>query len=133
MIKKIIVIFTFLLCFNSYAQNHPKGNYTITTKVEEIGTENIIKMKFDFHFNVNKIFLRLDTHNSLEAYCEGEYSAKENKNKILVLKYIGEGICSSDITINTIYIKKINTLYYIKSGRFVSNKWLKLEKVKVIK
>ncbi|WP_326982235.1 hypothetical protein VUJ46_18835 [Chryseobacterium sp. MYb264] len=128
--RKTISVFAFILFFNSYAQNFPNGNYTITTKVEEIGTENIINMKFDFYFDTDKVFLRLDTKNSQEAYCEGEYSLKENKNKILILKYIGEGICSSDSIINTIYVKRIKKFYYIKSGRFESNKWLKLEKSK---
>ncbi len=127
--KQFFIAFTFLLCINSCAQNYLSGNYTITTTVEEIGTENKINMKFDFHFSDNKIYLRLDTNNSLQAYCEGEYSVEENRNKVFILKYDGEGICSNDSTINTMYIKKHKNFYFIKSGRFISNKWLKLEKI----
>ncbi|MCD9853279.1 hypothetical protein LUD75_01075 [Epilithonimonas sp. JDS] len=129
MLKKIVIIFSFLLFLNICAQNYPQGNYTVTTTVEEIGTENTIKMKFDFYFNDGKAYLRLDTNNSLEAYCEGEYSINEKKNKVLVLRYSGEGICANEIEINTIYIKKIKNFYYVKSRRFRSEKWLILKKI----
>ncbi|MCS3870636.1 hypothetical protein J3D55_003552 [Chryseobacterium ginsenosidimutans] len=127
--KKITYVFLLILFSNSYAQKYLSGNYMITTKVEEIETENIINIKFNLHFKNNKAFLRIDTNNSLEAYCEGEYSIKKGVNKVFVMSYKGEGLCSNDSMINTIYIKKINTFYYIKSGRFESDKWLKLEKV----
>ncbi|KFE96954.1 hypothetical protein [Chryseobacterium luteum] len=129
MIKDILSFFLLFLFLNSCAQKYPSGNYTIITEVDEIGTGNLIDMKFELHFEKSKMFLRVDTNISTEAYCEGEYSIKKNKNKILVSKYIGEGICSSDSRINTIYIKKIENIYYIKSGRFNNDKWLKLKKV----
>ena len=130
MIRKIISVFFFLLFFYSCAQEFPCGNYTITTKVEEMETENTINMKFDFHFNKSSATLKVDTINSLEAYCEGQYLLKEKKNKILFFKYVGEGICSNEISINTFAIKKIKEFYYIKSGRFSTDKWFKLEKIR---
>lgn len=126
--KKIVYILLLIVFFNGYAQRNPIGNYTLTTKIEEIGSGNSISLKFDFYFRRDKAFLRIDTDNSLEAYCEGPYSVKNNKNKLWVLKYTGEGICSDDSRINTIYVKKVNQFFYIKSGRFESNQWLKLKK-----
>jgi hypothetical protein len=46
----------------------------------------------------------------------------KSKNGIYRLKYKGEGICLDDGDTNTFYNKKSKHNYYIRSGRFDSNK-----------
>ena len=130
--SKRIAFFFFFLIFTSYyvyAQQFPSGNYTVTAKVDEIGTGNPIEMKFNFYFEKEKVSMRLDTNVASEAYCEGQYAVMKNKNGIYRLKYKGEGICSDDGDINIFYIKKSKNDYYIKSGRFDKNNWQKLKKL----
>lgn len=62
--QKNSFLFFFLIftSYNVYAQQFPSGNYTVTAKVDEIGTGNPIEMKFNFILKKEKVSMRLDTN-----------------------------------------------------------------------
>ncbi|AMA50576.1 hypothetical protein [Flavobacterium covae] len=99
-----------------------EGDYFIKTKVASVETGDPIDITFNFNFSKSNTILSIGTSNSMEAYCEGEYSISQN-NENLKLNYIGEGICTQNKDESAFFIKKENNKVYIKSERFYDNIW----------
>lgn len=104
------------------------GDYYIKTKVESIESEDQIDMEYYININKSKAVLGIGTKNSIEAYCEGDYSVIDKK-KIIHLVHTGEsGICTSNIEDSSFDIKKENGKYFIRGKRFLNMNWLELTK-----
>lgn len=99
-----------------------RGDYFIKTKVASIETGDPIEVSFYFSFNSSEAVLSIGTNNSLETYCQGTYNKVPN-NETIILKYTGEGTCTSDESESEFLIKKENNHYYIKSKRFYDYQW----------
>lgn len=82
-----------------------KGDYFIKIKVFSVEIGDVIDVSFYFFFDVLKVILSIGMNNFFEVYCEGSYSVFVNDN-VLMLKYIGEGICILDEDESIFLIKK---------------------------
>ena len=104
-----------------------KGDYFINANVTSVETGDVMKISFYFNFNGSEAILSIGTNNSLEAYCEGNYNIIQDNN-IAKLKYVGEGICTSNESESSFLLKQEKNQYFIKSKRFYNDEWQILNK-----
>lgn len=106
-----------------------EGDFRIKTTVLAVGSGDPVEVTFYININKTNAVLSIGSENLMETYCEGEY-AIQKKYDILILNYIGEGICTSDSDDSKFLIKNENDTLYIKSNRFYPNIWKILERDK---
>ena len=113
---------------NSNTQNW-NGDYDFKTKVESLQSDELIDMEYFINIDKNKAILSIGTKNPTEAYCEGDYSVKQNKDFIHLIHTGETGICTGNIEDTSFDIKKEGDQFYIRSKRFVNFEWQKIEKI----
>lgn len=113
-----------------------KGYYKIKTMVPHYNSDNDVEVEFIFYFDKNKVYMSQRASYDLDAYCEGEYLIKKNKDNTIALNYnIHQAdrpgkpcVPESELNEVSFQIKNIGKEFYIKSKRFVNNDWQKLIK-----
>lgn len=112
------------------------GKYKIKAKIISNTTDDEIEMEYNFNFRQNNIFMSQNSDALQDIYCEGEYVIERNNDNTITLSYKkhqpdrpGKScVPESELNEVSFQIKKMGNELFIKSQRFSSSNWQKLEK-----